>query len=316
MPGMLERLLKEVRFRLGSARHAHELHETISAQRSLIKEQAEMLGPAPNIDTKKIIWIIGSPRTGSTWLSRMLSHAEGFHSWREPMLGTALALREGLANQGYLDSERFVLGEPHKDIWLAHYRKMLLEVGARHLPEMSSEDHLVIKEPNAGAGAPLLLEAFPESCAVFLFRDPRDVVASLLDAASEGSWYPYDSFEGMDGFDVRSLAEGWTRSITAAREACRAHPGPKVMLAYENLLERPAECLLLAHETFGLALTQSQHSVAVGATSWDTLREDQKGAGTFHRKGKAGTYHEDLAPEQIRIVEEVCGPLMKELGYS
>ena len=37
-------------------------------------------------------------------------------------------------------------------------------------------------------GAPLLMEALPESRMILLVRDPRDVAASTLDAAKEGGW--------------------------------------------------------------------------------------------------------------------------------
>ena len=46
-----------------------------------------------------------------------------------------------------------------------------------------------MKEPNGSIGAPLLMDALPESRMIFLVRDPRDVVASSMDAHRKGSWH-------------------------------------------------------------------------------------------------------------------------------
>lgn len=51
-------------------------------------------------------------------------------------------------------------------------------------------DALIVREAYGSIGAPLLMEALPESRMVLLMLDPRDVVASNLDAfrpASSGS---------------------------------------------------------------------------------------------------------------------------------
>src|SRR3712207_6950789 len=49
-------------------------------------------------------------------------------------------------------------------------------------------DYLVVKEPNGSIGAPLLMEALPESRMILLVRDPRDVAASSIDARRKGGW--------------------------------------------------------------------------------------------------------------------------------
>lgn len=316
---ILKNVLGEARFRIGFTRRARELEQELETLRAGVKQRdsyIRRLEGTEHVDPAKIVWILGSPRTGSTWLGRMLSHPGGRHLWREPLLGRVLGLRSDIVNQGYLANERFVLGDPHKDVWLPHYRRVLLEVASVHLPEICPEDYLVAKEPNAGDGASLLLEAFPESRAIFLYRDPRDVVASLMDAAAPGSWYPYGRFEWSESADPKTLAESWIRSISAAKEAYQAHHGPKVMMSYESLRERPGESLAFVQDALELPNDEDERRAAVEATSWEALREDQKGAGKFHRKGVAGGWEEDLDGDQVRIVEAAAGPLMQELGYK
>jgi hypothetical protein len=138
-----------------------------------------------------------------------------------------------------LSNKRFILGEPHKNIWLPHYRRMLLKVPSAHLPEMTLRDYLIAKESNAGDGAPLLLEAFPESRVTFLHHDPRDVVASLMDVAAPGSWYPYERFEWAESAATRTLTESCVRSINASQDTYRAHSGLKATISYEMITRAP-----------------------------------------------------------------------------
>jgi hypothetical protein len=55
---------------------------------------------------------------------------------------------------------------------------------------------------------------------------------------------------------------------------------------------------------------------AIEGTSWEALREDQKGPGKFQRKGVAGGWEQDLPEDQVLFVESAAGPLMWELGYE
>src|SRR5918994_2753928 len=165
------------------------------ASPSRLPAQTRRLADHYRINPKNMVWILGSPRTGSTWLSEILGEPRGYALWKEPFFGVVLNLRNNLAHEGYINSKQFLLGEPYRDVWVGSMRRLFLDVGQAKFPNISPNHHLIIKEPNGSMSAPLILEAFPESKLVFLVRDSRDVVASLLDAAKEGSWYGYDKFE-------------------------------------------------------------------------------------------------------------------------
>ncbi len=91
--------------------------QVIDGNRQLEKLQemvvrANLNGAEPgNIRPENIIWIIGSPRTGSTWLSRMLGELENYEVWQEPFFGVILSFRDNIANQGWIGHRNFILGE-------------------------------------------------------------------------------------------------------------------------------------------------------------------------------------------------------------
>ena len=87
-------------------------------------------------------------------------------------------------------------------------------------------------------GAPLIMEALPESRLIFLIRDPRDVVASRLDAFEKGSWSAQDRRLRYDrelyAF-TKHLAEDYVKVVSQVQRSYQAHPGNKVLVRYEDL---------------------------------------------------------------------------------
>jgi hypothetical protein len=283
------------------------------------------------INPENIVWILGSPRTGSTWLSEILGELDGHALWKEPFFGVVLNLRNNLAHRGYLDSKQFLLGEPYRDVWLGSMRRLFLDVGQVKFPNIAPKHHLIIKEPNGSISAPLIMEAFPESKLVFLVRDSRDVVASLLDAAKKGSWYGYDKFEasvadavlrnggpdspenGSQDEFVERLARNYVSNVSAVREAYARHAeGAKILVRYEDLRENPREWVSRICDSLSIEVDEEQLTQAVEKHAWENIPREKRGQGKFHRKASAGGWKEDLTPEEARKVEEITGPLLKE----
>lgn len=288
---------------------------------------------ASGIHPENIIWALGSPRTGSTWLGRMASELEGHSTWNEPFLGAVFGVRETLANQGYTQSKNFVLGEPHRGVWISAMRRMFMEVCASRFPGLRREDHLLVKEPNGSVSAPLIMEAFPESRMVFLIRDPRDVVASLLDAAKDDSWYRYDRYEASlaeatarngrlalpnpetEDQAVEQLARNYVAGISATRQAYEAHGGPKALVKYEELCADAQGAVKRMYSELGISVDEEELRKAVEKHAWENLPESDKGSGRFHRKGTPGGWKDDLTPEQVAIVERVAAPILEEFYH-
>jgi sulfotransferase family protein len=274
-----------------------------------------------SVKPENIVWIFGSPKTGSTWLSWMMEELEGHAVWREPYVGQLFGrLYHNWVGERHFESKHFILGGPQKESWLNSVRSFVLSEANARFPEVANGGYLVVKEPNGSLGAPLLMEALPESRMIFLIRDPRDVAASHVDSSRKGS-YMYERRKGgkqaarfeMQADDlVNDMATKYLQNVGNAKKAYDAHKGPKVLVRYEELRSDTLGTMKRIYSTLGIGVDQAQLEQVVNKHSWENIPEDQKGQGKFYRKATPGGWREDLTPEQAEIIEKVTAPLLKE----
>jgi hypothetical protein len=282
-------------------------------------------GEAGGLNPERIVWMFGTARTGSSWLSAMMGEIEGYSRWHEPLVGHLFGnlyyVRAG--HRG--EDEHFILGARYRKLWLDAVRRFVLDSAAARFPELVGNDrrYLIIKEPQGSMGAPLLMEALPESRMILLVRDPRDVVASNLDAHKKGTWTadlmrkggkekPPSLAESRPNAFVKGQAGRYVRDVGNAKQAYDAHRGHKVLVKYEDLRADTLRTMKHIYSTLEIPVDEGELARAVEKHAWEKIPADQKGEGKFHRKAKPGGWQEDLTPEQAEIVERVAGSLLRE----
>src|SRR6266576_2888954 len=179
---------------------------------------------------ERTVFVVGSPRSGTSFLGRSLGSQPGFVDLGEvPLLKAAVPRLVGLPEDEQARRARAILQRVRG---LGLVRRLR---GVEQGPESS----FVL---------PALLRAFPEAVAVHALRDGRDVVCSLLErgwlsAASEGrddarlAYGSYSRFwveperraEFAAASDARRAAWAWRRYVAAAR----AVPERTVEVRYE-----------------------------------------------------------------------------------
>jgi hypothetical protein len=273
---------------------------------------------------ENLVWMFGTARTGSSWLSAIMGEIGGYSRWHEPLVGHLFGnlYYERAGHRG--EDEHFILGDRYRDLWLATVRRFVLDSAAARFPEVAEGGYLIIKEPQGSMGAPLLMEALPESRMILLVRDPRDVVASNLDAHKKGTWTadlmrkggkekPPSLAESRPDAFVRGQARRYVRDVGNAKLAYDAHGGRKAMVRYEDLRADTLNTMRRIYTGLQILVDEAELALSVEKNSWENIPEEEKGEGKFHRKAKPGGWREDLTPEQIEIVESVAGPLLREL---
>jgi hypothetical protein len=274
------------------------------------------------VNPENMIWIFGSGRSGSTWLRSMMVEMSGHRVWEEPMVGRLFGEFYARAPKENLRSPDFVMGEPIRKGWIRSIRTFVLDAAGYSNPRLGPADYLVVKEPNGSIGAPLLMEALPESRMILLVRDPRDVVASVLDAAREGGWLYESRNEGRPrkrntadnrprAF-VSERARVYRRGVENAKLAYEAHKGPKVLVRYEDLRANTLDEMKRIYASLGIPAGERALARAVEKHSWENVPEEEKGRGKAHRKATLGGWREDLTPQQAKTVKRITAHLLEE----
>ena len=274
------------------------------------------------IKPENIVWIFGSGRSGSTWLRSMMSEIKGHRVWEEPLVGRLFGEFYGGVMKSNLQRPDFIMGDATRKGWTKSIRNFVLD-GARYArPRIGPEDYLVVKEPNGSVGAPLLVEALPESRMILLIRDPRDVVASVLDGARRGGWLYEWEGKGSerkaaladtepDAF-VERRARTYLRDVEGGKRAYDLHQGSKVLVEYEDLRRDTLGTMKRIYSELEIRVDEGALARAVEKHSWANLPEKNKGKGKFYRKATPGGWREDLTPRQVRTVERITAPLLEE----
>jgi hypothetical protein len=272
---------------------------------------------AGGVAPENMIWIFGTGRTGSTWLAAMMEEPEGHDVWFEPRVGTIFDPQRFQRYGG----KHFILASQYKDVWLRSIRNFILDGANARFPELGG-GYLAVKEPGGSVGAGLIMEALPESGMVLLIRDPRDVVASWLDATRKGGWQTRR--RGERGRRAESLAEtkpnafvrrhadAYLQHVGSARQAYEAHAGRKVVVRYEDLRADTLGTMKHMYGELGVPVEGARLAEAVEKHSWENIPEEEKGQGKFYRKATPEAWREDLTRRQVKTVERITAPLLEE----
>lgn len=287
------------------------------------REASAVEAPAARgVKPENMVWIFGSGRSGSTWLRSMMGDMKDHKVWEEPMVGKLFGEFHERAQSGQLGTKNFIMGNPTRRGWIRSIRNFVIDGANYAHPGLGSNHYLVVKEPNGSQGAPLIMEALPEGRMILLIRDPRDVVASVMDGSREGSWL-YERKDDSHWKEraladnnpnayVRKRANIYLRHAGSAKKAYDAHKGPKALVRYEDLVADTLGTMREMYARLGIAVDEKQLEKVVEKHSWENIPEEKKGEGKFYRKGKAGTWGDDLTEEQARKIEEITAPLFNE----
>jgi Sulfotransferase domain len=221
-----------------------------------------------------LIWLASYPRSGNTMVRILLRHLYGLDSQAVYPEGVPGGVIHYLNMGGQVTDLESLKAGPEPSFVKTH--------------ELPSDDS-------------------PSLCVI---RDGRDVLVSFAhftltrpqDAAGR-------SFEEVLRMLILSKEHfgGWSHNALAWRK--RPAPARTVWLRYEDMVERPAECLAAGLDRLGVKAQKT------GGTAM-SFTELQRLFPSFFRKGKVGAWKEEMSPALHELFWEHHGESMRAFDYG
>lgn len=244
---------------------------------------------------ERVVFVLGSPRSGTTFLAGAIGSVPGFVD-----LGEVAAVKAAVPDLATLPPEQAAV----------RLRRVL---GVTRTIGLVRGLRGVEQTPETAFLAPALVRAFPQARLVHLLRDGRDVVCSLL----EKGWLSADRGGGDDaGLAYGAHARFWVEPERRDefRHASEARRAAWVWRAYVSAIRTSGTT---PYEVRYEAMATDPAETAVGlATYLDAPADALAPALGEAHAGSIGRFRRDLSPGQLADVEAEAGPLLHELGYA
>jgi len=157
--------------------------------------------------------ILSAPRAGSTLLFETLAQAAGVYTIggeSHALIESIAALRPG---RGAVTSNRLTRAEATSAIVTELRRRFSARVLDRDgaAPAGGSRIRLLEKTPKNALRIPFFLEIFPDAQFIFLRREPRANLSSMMQAWRANGWVTYRNLSGWPGPWSLLLPPGYER---------------------------------------------------------------------------------------------------------
>ena len=280
-----------------------------------------------------MVFIVGCPRSGTTYLQRLLAchpliktgqESDVFDSYIGPMLRTwnrdlyePIDGRGGLGMACYLSEKDFI----------ESLRRFMLDLIVPMVSGLGDCQLFVEKTPSHALYISEISQLLPDTRFIHMYRDPRDVVASLVAAGrSWGSkWAPKKA---------SYAAWMWREHIEAVENSKAKLPSDTFLeLRYEDIKADGVDTLSRVAGFLGIQWDTANMEEAIGQNSFENVK---KGGGTpirrwgeyaksssrvvsepqgFVRRKAPGGWKKDLTFREKIAVWRIAGRKMAQYGY-
>lgn len=277
-----------------------------------------MSSSTTSIAEKRLVFLVGAPRSGTTWVQLMLASTDEVATANESHLFSKYLASLFDGWDAFRGNAREI-GLHHlmtEDEYLSLVRNFAYGVMARILAKKPNASIILEKTPQHLKVWRRILKTFPDACFLHLVRDPRSVAASLQ--AAQATW-------GRRWLSTRLIdyCSQWRYYIEQGREI-RKHTKNYIEVRYEDFINDGGHTLRSVFAWLGVERSLAEceqiidrfsidklRSGAVNGMPWDLAAEPPG----FYRRGTAEGWDGDLSPSQISLVEAMTKEIMPIFGY-
>lgn len=290
----------------------------------VIPRLSELNREEEEILEKNLVWIFGSRRSGTTWLRDLLSHKTKY--WNEPLIGRIFDfVRESSLDpfRRYIDTQNndnsYFFSPNYKETWKFYLRKLILNRIYSQFQDLTSK--IVIKEPNGTMGADILSLCLPNSKFIFLLRDGRDVIDSIVDGRKKNSWETIEknlqpiTKNNRISFITDKSSE-WVKTMEIFWKTYISHQKElKFLIRYENLLNKTSYELKKIYDFIEIEVSNNEISQIVKKFGYENIQDNMKGEGKFVRIASPGRWKKNFSKKEADILNNIMRKTLKRIGY-
>jgi len=292
----------------------------------ILPRKKELTEIEEDVLEKNLVWVFCHARSGSSWLAlELLSYQT--HSINElhltEHLGTPNMAFIELSYSRWLDqrknSNEYFFSDIFKKTWMPFLRKLILNRIYAQVGVLNKK--VILKEPSVASGADVISECFPNSRIIFLFRDGRDIIDSLLDGRQKegfmtlGGAPPVTEENRFNYIQVRSKL--WTYLIDNLLKTYENHSEKlRISIKYEDLLNMTKDVLKKIYDFLEIKIKDDELERIVTKFSFQNIPKENKGSGKFARIASPGMWKEHLNEDEKNSMELIMKSTLNKLGYT
>jgi hypothetical protein len=269
---------------------------------------------------REFLFVVGSPRSGTSWLQLMIAAHPSVCGTTELRLYnkyTAPWLQAWKEETPLKEEGRHYLGLPV--LWTeAEFHGFLMgfleRVYTKVIAAKPDATHILDKHPHYSEFVEDIRSFIPGARFIHVIRDGRDVAVSLAAASRQMGWFARESLP-----DYGAL---WKNRLLAARKA-KAFTGRYLEVRYEELSAAPAAVLKSVLGFCGLSAGDELVGAIVEQHKFENLKRSRATAAAgvkapegHYRAGKVGGWRQEFTGLQRYRFDRVAGDLLRELGYA
>lgn len=280
-----------------------------------------------NDEAKAICWLSSYPKSGNTWVRMFLAHyANQGHRVNINSIAEEFRCND-LRASDYHATSPWPLNELGTTDCLFLRNTVLMKNIVR-----TTKRPVLMKTHMANAivdEVQLIPKPYTKN-AIYMVRDPRDVVLSFASFTGNTVDYMIDLMENEGAFIQENGLHAslihylctWSYHVKSWVRAARF---PVLTLKYERMQEEPEEVFRQVLEWIGWEVNEEYLKRSIKNTSFKKMKSQEKDQGfremppdahgEFFRSGKVGGWRAKLTPEQASRIEEAHGEMMETLGY-
>lgn len=278
---------------------------------------------------RRLVWMLGFGRSGTTWLLHLLCQLPRVDGRDEPLIGAHLGIPTAAALGGMISDGRplyevsraregYVFSDARRAEWEPALRRLIL---VALIDKRRPKNLVVVKEPNGSMAAPMIMSVFPRSRMLYVVRDGRDVVDSAVDAWSDG-WATKQLGARVGSAEERAaliatVARNWVEVNRTVEAAYDNHaPALRLRVSYEELLADTPGVLGRIASWLGRDVERPRLEAIAEHFAFTAIPEDQRGPGQFVRAAQPGLWREHFDARDRAVLDEIMGPMLAEMGYT